>query len=73
MDIEFDPNKRELTLQVRGLDFSDAGVLFSGPTVTREDARQDYGETRWITMGLLEDRPVVVVWTAPAPPAVLFR
>jgi uncharacterized protein len=64
MDIEFDPNKRELTLQARGLDFADAGALFAGPTVTREDTRQDYGEVRWITMGLLDNRSVVVVWTA---------
>ena len=63
MDIEFDPAKRDQTLQARGLDFADAGEVFAGPTVTLEDTRKDYGETRWISMGILDGRPVVVVWT----------
>lgn len=63
MDIEFDPNKRDQTLKARGLDFAVAGHVFAGPTVTLEDRRQDYGETRWISMGLLNERPVVLVWT----------
>ncbi|MCC6440576.1 MAG: BrnT family toxin, partial [Rhodanobacteraceae bacterium] len=29
MDIEFDPAKRAMTLLERGLDFADAGALFS--------------------------------------------
>ena len=28
-----------------------------------EDDRQDYGETRFITIGFLDRRMVVVVWT----------
>jgi hypothetical protein len=30
------------------------------------DDRHDYGEERWIGMGLLKDILVVVVWTEPA-------
>lgn len=63
MDIEFDPDKRGLTLQERGLDFADAGELFQGPNATRQDTRNDYGETRFQTMGLLYGRAVMVVWT----------
>ncbi len=63
MDVEFDPEKRALTLQMRGLDFADAGEIFSGPVATRQDLRKDYGEIRYQSMGLLDGRVVMVVWT----------
>lgn len=64
MKITFDEAKRTKTLRERGLDFADADQVFAGPTVTIEDMRRDYGETRWISMGLLGQRAVVLVWTA---------
>lgn len=63
MKITFDEAKRAATRLERGLDFADAGQVFAGPTVTIEDCRRDYGETRWITMGMLGRRAVVLVWT----------
>lgn len=63
MRIEFDADKREQTLAERGLDFSRADEVFAGINVTREDARQNYGEPRYITVGILDDRMVVLVWT----------
>jgi uncharacterized protein len=45
------------------LDFADAGKLFAGVTLTLEDDRQDYGEPRFQTYGLLDGRLVMVVWT----------
>lgn len=64
MDITYDPEKRALILATRGLDFDDAVHVFAGRTVDVEDDRKDYGESRWQTFGLLNDRPVMVVWTA---------
>lgn len=63
MDISFDPAKRDITLAERGLDFSDAPEVFAGLVFEQEDARFDYGETRMITVGLLRERMVVLVWT----------
>jgi uncharacterized DUF497 family protein len=63
MGLSFDARKRERTLQERGLDFADAQAVFEAPSFTYQDARRDYGETRWITYGLLDDRLVAVVWT----------
>jgi uncharacterized protein len=63
VQIEFDPAKRDQTLTHRGLDMADAGVVFAGPTLTVEDDRADYGELRYITIGRLGGRMVVVVWT----------
>lgn len=59
----YDPEKRDRTLQERGLDFEDAAVVFAGVTLEVEDTRQDYGEVRIICYGLLDGRTVVVGYT----------
>jgi uncharacterized DUF497 family protein len=43
-----------------GSKFEDAEQVFSGPCVTFEDDRFDYGEGRLITLGLLAGRVVVI-------------
>lgn len=58
----FEP-KRLATLQGRGLDFADAEQVFDGPTFSFEDDREDYGEERWVTFGLLRGQVVVIVHT----------
>ncbi len=63
MDIEFDQDKRNITLRERGLDFARAGEVFAGVVVTINDDRRDYGELRYLTVGLLNGRAVVLVWT----------
>ena len=63
MAVIFDPAKRLLTREQRGLDFADAGKVFAGFHLTIEDDRIDYGETRYFTVGFLDERMVVLVWT----------
>ena len=63
MALTYDPTKRDWTLWVRGLDFTDAEEVFAGVTVDFEDNRADYGEQRCVCVGLLRDRMVVIVWT----------
>ena len=63
MKIEFDQAKRDKTLLERGLDFADADSLFAGRYCTAPDLRVDYGEDRFISIGLLSGRTVVLVWT----------
>jgi len=60
MAITFDPAKRNTTLAKRGLDFAEAVEVFAGFTHTVEDDRFDYGETRWITYGLLRGRLIAI-------------
>ncbi len=55
--------KRQTTRNRRGLDFADAEQLFAGPTFTFEDTREDYDEQRWVTLGLLRGKVVVIVHT----------
>ncbi len=63
MEIGYDPEKRAKTLAERGLDFEDAVHVFAGTTIDLLDDRKDYGETRWVTYGLLKGRIVALVWT----------
>ncbi len=63
LEIEFDENKRNLTYQQRDLDFADANQIFQGVHLTALDTRNDYGENRYISMGYIHARLVVVVWT----------
>lgn len=63
MKIVFDPEKRQKALDERGLDFLRAEEVFAQRHVTVTDTRHDYGEPRFITIGLLDGRMVVMVWT----------
>ena len=63
MRITCNRQKRLLTLQDRGLDMRRAGDVFAGPHFTRADLRRDYGEARFITVGWLDSRLVVMAWT----------
>ena len=63
MKIEFDRAKREATFTHRGLDMARADEVFAGNTITVEDDRMEYGEKRFITVGLLEERMIILVWT----------
>lgn len=63
MEFEWDEVKRRANYAKHGLDFRDAEKIFQGITLTAEDHRQDYGETRYISLGLLGDMVVVVVYT----------
>jgi uncharacterized DUF497 family protein len=63
MRITFDPAKRAETLRERRIDFLDAETVFAGLTYTIPDERFRYPEDRFITVGLLAGRMVIVVWT----------
>ena len=63
MKITFDPAKRQAAPDDRGLNFADAAFVFADQTITVEDRRRDYGETRYQTVGFLAGRMVMVVWT----------
>lgn len=63
MNIEFDDSKRDQTLLERGLNFARANVVFEGVHFTPQDTRVDYDEDRFITVGWLDARLVVLVWT----------
>ena len=63
VNFEWDEEKRRTNISDRGLDFADAWEIFEGPILTALDEREDYGEDRWIGIGLLRGLVVVIVFT----------
>ncbi|MDG2991376.1 BrnT family toxin [Candidatus Synechococcus calcipolaris G9] len=63
MKFEWDERKNQRNLIKHGFDFADAFHIFKSPMLIEFDDRQDYGEDRWIGIGLLSGRVVVVVYT----------
>ena len=59
----WDERKRKLNLAKHGVDFRDAPAIFDGPLVTVEDTREDYGESRYIALGVLHGVVVSVAYT----------
>ena len=62
MDFEWDERKRLVNIGLHGLDFVDAEPMFEGPMLTALDTRQDYGEDRWIGVGISNGRILVVAF-----------
>jgi uncharacterized protein len=63
VEIEFDPDKRARTIAERGLEMARANEIFERRHISFADDRANYGEPRAITVGWLDARMVVVVWT----------
>ena len=63
MEFSWDSAKSAENLQLRGFDFEFASQVFRGPTLEREDLRQDYGEQRIVAIGLVEGLELTVVYT----------
>lgn len=61
--IEFDPVKDDINRKKHGISL-EAAIRFEWNTaLEREDDRFDYGETRFVALGLIEGRPHVLVFT----------
>jgi uncharacterized DUF497 family protein len=60
MQFTWDEEKRQRNLVKHGLDFTQAARVFEGATFTFEDTRYEYGEQRFVTIGLLETVVVIV-------------
>lgn len=63
MEFTWDEAKSERTYRERGFDFAFASLIFNGPTLVREDAREDYGEPRMLAIGLAQGIELTVCYT----------
>lgn len=59
---ERDENKRQSTVEYRGLDFADFGDFQLRLSTTKIDKRRPYGETRYLSVGYLHERLCVLCW-----------
>lgn len=63
MNFEWDEKKRLANVQKHGIDFVGCEDVFAGFSLTAEDTTRDYGEQRFLTLGLLDGRVVSVCHT----------
>lgn len=62
MQFEWDETKNQTNIRKHGLDFVGAWEIFTHPMLIGLDDREEYDENRWIGIGLLKTRIVVVVY-----------
>jgi uncharacterized DUF497 family protein len=63
VEFEWDESKRQQVIRQRGVDIVYAALIFEGPVLTRVDDREDYGEVRLVSLGMVDDQCFVVVHT----------
>jgi len=64
MELEFEwhPSKAKANLEAHGVSFELAKTVFKDPlAVERLDDREDYGEERYVTIGMAEGRVLLYV------------
>jgi uncharacterized DUF497 family protein len=59
---EWNEAKNNANIRKHGFDFSDAEEMFREILIVRDDLRRDYGEDRWLGIGKIRARTVVVVF-----------
>jgi uncharacterized DUF497 family protein len=63
MNVEWDPEKGRANRRKHGIRFEDARAVFHDPDRIEVPDDRDYGEERWITIGLAGQHLLFVVFT----------
>ncbi len=58
---EWDEKKSAANLLKHGLSFEEARLIFEGPILSWIDGREDYGEVRQLSIGLIRNTVAVAV------------
>lgn len=67
MEFEWDEDKNKKNIRERGIDFADAREMFDLPMLVAMDSREEYGESRYIGLGHVRARLMVVIFTERKP------
>jgi uncharacterized protein len=70
MTFEWDEAKNRANIRKHGFDFADAAEMFRGFLLVRPDVRQDYGEERWVGIGIIRGRVTFIAFAEPSPDTV---
>jgi uncharacterized DUF497 family protein len=62
MTFEWDEAKNRANIRKHGFDFAETEELFRGVLVVEPDTRENYGEKRWIGLGIVRGRVAHVVF-----------
>ncbi len=66
---EWDPRKAVLNFKKHGVSFEEAAFVFSDPLgITIADKEHSDDEDRWISIGCVGDRVLVIIFTYPNEP-----
>ena len=63
LKFEWDENKNAVNIRKHKIDFEDIPEIFQQPILIDYDGRQNYGEERWLGIGLLRNVAVAVAFT----------
>jgi uncharacterized DUF497 family protein len=63
MEFEWDEKKNTENIHKHGLDFTEAVNIFQNPLLMKLDTRHDYTEERYIGIGTLNGRIIVIIYT----------
>ena len=63
MNFDWDEEKNKRNIKKHGISFEDAKEVFKSPLLTRLDLRENYGEDRYIGLGMIYQRVIVIVYT----------
>ncbi len=63
MNFEWNNEKNLLNFQKHGFSFSEAAEIFNKPMVINLDDRKEYGEKRYIGLGIIKNFVTVIVYT----------
>jgi uncharacterized DUF497 family protein len=59
---EWDETKNRANARKHGFDFVDAEEMFRGALLIRPDTSEEYGEDRWVGIGMIQGRVVFVAF-----------
>ena len=62
MTFEWDETKNQTNIRKHGFHFAEAEEMFRGALLVRPDTREDYGEKRWIGIGMIQGRVAFVAF-----------
>lgn len=63
MKFEWNEAKRLNVYEKHGVDILHAALIFENQILTKPDTRRDYGEDRYISLGMVDDEVFIVVHT----------
>ena len=62
MTFEWDEIKNRANIRKHGFGLAEAEEMFRRPLLVRPDLREEYGEKRWIGIGMIRDRVAFVAF-----------
>lgn len=70
MKFEWDEEKNLENIRKHGIDFADVPAMFNWHVLIELDTRHNYGEDRWIGLGMLREMTAVVVFVERTPQTI---